>query len=259
MNEKNYIASSIKAHTTQYGTLINANLKLEDLTKIEKNGWVQITIAERKTPSEKGATHYATENKYQAKPQETKSVQQDSSDIPFQLVRGGVIEECRGDLSPHIQTLLKKLELQFLNINKSMKDKERKLMTSLQNCNSFENILKESKDIYSRFDAYDNKGNIYELKCRDEYYDDVVIEFDKFSYNFLYCVELTKKSFFYVVQMPEVGGVVFDITQLHSLGHDFRWQRMKMPKTTEFGTDKTISKIVGFIPIKKQSYTFIVK
>ena len=52
MSEKNYIASSIKAHTTQYGVLINANLKLEDLTKIEKNGWVQITIAERKTPSE---------------------------------------------------------------------------------------------------------------------------------------------------------------------------------------------------------------
>ena len=34
--EKNYIASSIKAHTTQYGTLINANLKMEDLQKIEK-------------------------------------------------------------------------------------------------------------------------------------------------------------------------------------------------------------------------------
>mgnify|MGYP000273975897 FL=1 len=77
-------------------------------------------------------------------------------------MRGGVIEECSGDLSPHIQTLLKKLGLQFLNINKSMKDKERKLMTSLQNCNSFKNILKESKDIYSRFDSYDNKGNIYE-------------------------------------------------------------------------------------------------
>ena len=51
MADKNYIASSIKEFTTQYGTLINANLKLEDLQKIAKNGWVQITIAERKNPS----------------------------------------------------------------------------------------------------------------------------------------------------------------------------------------------------------------
>ncbi len=88
MSEKNYIASSIKAHTTQYGVLINANLKLEDLTKIEKNGWVQITIAERKTPSEKGATHYAFENKYEAKPKlnnnnENRFVTSDDSDVPF--------------------------------------------------------------------------------------------------------------------------------------------------------------------------------
>ena len=88
MNEKNYIASSIKAHTTQYGTLINANLKLEDLTNIAKNGWVQITIAERKTPSEKGATHYAFENKYEAKPKvnnnnENHFITSDDGDVPF--------------------------------------------------------------------------------------------------------------------------------------------------------------------------------
>ena len=86
MSEKNYIASSIKAHTTQYGVLINANLKLEDLTKIEKNGWVQITIAERKTPSEKGATHYAFENKYEAPKKESQQSEfktSDDADVPF--------------------------------------------------------------------------------------------------------------------------------------------------------------------------------
>ena len=36
MAEKNYIASSIKEFTTQYGTLINANLKLDELQKIAK-------------------------------------------------------------------------------------------------------------------------------------------------------------------------------------------------------------------------------
>ena len=84
--EKNYIASSIKAHTTQYGTLINANLKMEDLQKIEKNGWIQITIAERRTPSEKGATHSAFENKYEPNKKETSKSEfktSDSGDVPF--------------------------------------------------------------------------------------------------------------------------------------------------------------------------------
>ena len=83
MAEKNYIASSIKEFTTQYGTLINANLKLDELQKIAKNGWVQITIAERKTPSEKGATHYAFENTYEAPKKETTELKTDDTDVPF--------------------------------------------------------------------------------------------------------------------------------------------------------------------------------
>jgi len=86
MAEKNYIASSIKEFNTQYGTLINANLKLDELQKIAKNGWVQITIAERKTPSEKGATHYAFENTYEAPKKETsesKFKTSDDTDVPF--------------------------------------------------------------------------------------------------------------------------------------------------------------------------------
>ena len=74
--------------TTQYGTLINVNLKLEDLQKIEKNGWVQITIAERKTPSEKESLHTMFENNYQPKPQTEKEkssqfITSDDADVPF--------------------------------------------------------------------------------------------------------------------------------------------------------------------------------
>ena len=54
MAEKNYVASSIKKVTTQYGDLFNANFKMEDLAKDGKRGWVNITIAERREPSEKG-------------------------------------------------------------------------------------------------------------------------------------------------------------------------------------------------------------
>ena len=81
--EKNYIASSIKKVTTQYGDLFNANIKLDDLKKIEKRGWVSITIAERKEPSEKGATHYAYENTYDPKNSVEKLVQENQDDAPF--------------------------------------------------------------------------------------------------------------------------------------------------------------------------------
>ena len=80
-NEKNYIPSSIKMVTTQYGELFNVNLKLEDLQKIEKRGWVNITIAERKEVSEKGATHYAFENTYE--PPKKVDETADKSDVPF--------------------------------------------------------------------------------------------------------------------------------------------------------------------------------
>ena len=80
---KNYIASSIKKVTTQYGDLFNANIKLDDLKKIEKRGWVSITIAERKEPSEKGATHYAYENTYEPKNSVEKLVQENQDDAPF--------------------------------------------------------------------------------------------------------------------------------------------------------------------------------
>lgn len=84
MAEKNYVASSIKKVTTQYGDLFNANFKLEDLQKIAKRGWVNITIAERREPSEKGATHYAYENTYEPPKQDDVSVDKATDDdLPF--------------------------------------------------------------------------------------------------------------------------------------------------------------------------------
>ena len=79
--EKNYIASSIKKISGQYGDFFNANFKMDDLQKIAKRGWVAIVISERREPSEKGATHYAYENDY--KPKETVKVKKDDDDLPF--------------------------------------------------------------------------------------------------------------------------------------------------------------------------------
>jgi hypothetical protein len=87
MSEKNYVASSIKKITTKYGDLFNASFKVDDLQKISKKGWVNITIAQRKEVSEKGATHYAYENAYEPKTTTpntvTSNASTDEDDLPF--------------------------------------------------------------------------------------------------------------------------------------------------------------------------------
>lgn len=70
MNEKNYLAASIKEFTFQNGgTILNASIKFEDLQKIQKNGWVKLKIGKRKQPSDKGATHYCYEDDWQPQQQ----------------------------------------------------------------------------------------------------------------------------------------------------------------------------------------------
>tara|TARA_R100000655_G_scaffold93434_1_gene134708 strand:+ start:140 stop:343 length:204 start_codon:yes stop_codon:yes gene_type:complete len=42
-----------------------ANFKVDSLQANSKNGWVSMVIAERREPSEKGATHYSYVNDYE--------------------------------------------------------------------------------------------------------------------------------------------------------------------------------------------------
>jgi hypothetical protein len=79
--EKIYLPSSIKEIKTKYGTMMVANLKVDDLQANSKNGWISMVISERREPSEKGATHYAYVNDY--KPKETVKAKKDDDDLPF--------------------------------------------------------------------------------------------------------------------------------------------------------------------------------
>ena len=86
MNEKKervYLPSSIKKIDTKFGSMMIANLKVEDLQANAKNGWVSMVIAERKEPSEKGATHYAYVNDYEPKQTEKSSNKKEDKDLPF--------------------------------------------------------------------------------------------------------------------------------------------------------------------------------
>mgnify|MGYP003109552550 FL=1 len=85
---KTYLPSSIKKIKTQYGSMMVANFKVEELQANAKNGWVSMVIAERKEPSEKGATHYSYVNDYEPPTENkttTKKVKSTTGDddLPF--------------------------------------------------------------------------------------------------------------------------------------------------------------------------------
>ena len=103
---------------------------------------------------------------------------------------------------------------------------------------------------YSRFDAIDEK-NIYEVKCRDKFYEDVLIEFDKFSFNLMYS-QIHDKDFLYVVEMDKI--YIFNIKELYLFGHNFKWEWKSLHKQTEFGKTEKIKKLVGYINIEHAIY-----
>jgi len=78
--EKIYLPSSIKEINTKFGTMIIANLKVDELVKNSKNNWVSMVISQRKEPSEKGATHYAYVNDYEPK---LEKKEEKNIDLPF--------------------------------------------------------------------------------------------------------------------------------------------------------------------------------
>jgi hypothetical protein len=86
--EKVYLPSSIKVITTKYGDMMIANFKMDELQKNAKNGWISMVINERREPSEKGATHYASVNDFEPKegaknvPKQA-TADDDNSDLPF--------------------------------------------------------------------------------------------------------------------------------------------------------------------------------
>jgi hypothetical protein len=86
--EKIYLPSSIKNIETKFGSMMVANFKMEELQANSKNGWVSMVIAERREPSEKGATHYSYVNDYEPPTEKKTSAKKIKSttgddDLPF--------------------------------------------------------------------------------------------------------------------------------------------------------------------------------
>ena len=128
-----------------------------------------------------------------------------------------------------------------------MKDKERAILNKLNNF-FLTDALVEDEYEYNRFDA-SNTSYIVEIKYRDKFYEDTIIEFDKFSYNLLYS-KMANKDFIYAVKMLKKI-YVFNITKLVKKGTAFNWTWKELVKQTEFADKRKIKKLVGYININE--------
>ena len=115
---------------------------------------------------------------------------------------------------------------------------------------------------YAKFDAIDEKDNIYEFKFRNTFYNRTLIEFDKFSYNIMYA-NIKNKRFLYVVRMADKKDdniYIFNVSDLYKADFDFQFHYRLMPLHTEFyNSPKKINKYVGYIPIDKAVCVFDTK
>ncbi len=127
-----------------------------------------------------------------------------------------------------------------------MKEKELSIIRRIEAKSNLD--IKQSAYKYNRFDAYNDKS-IFEVKHRHTFYYDVIIEFDKFSYNYAYA-RVNNLNFIYAVEMNDII-YIFDIVNLVKEGFNFNWKWIDMPKTTEFDKKEKIQKYVGLINIKK--------
>ena len=70
MIERNYInkCKIVEKVFEDNGYLLNVYINVDELVEMaDSDGWVNLTIAKRREPSEKGATHYAYKNDFKPK------------------------------------------------------------------------------------------------------------------------------------------------------------------------------------------------
>ena len=114
----------------------------------------------------------------------------------------------------------------------------------------------KATDQYSCYDALDDgKKMIAEMKDRTRHYDSCLIERKKFDANKKFCEE-NDYRFIYVVSMPyekRKRTYIFEPFKLEKNDYDFKWDKLKCPKTTEFRSRRRVNKRVGFMHIKDAS------
>jgi hypothetical protein len=106
--------------------------------------------------------------------------------------------------------------------------------------------LIKSEEQFASFDCSSKESNLYiELKCRYTHYDDLLIEKSKYA---RLMGEARSKSMIpmYINSTPE-GVWAFNLNEV-----DIIWEfRDDLPMTTEFENNERVTKVVGYLPIRK--------
>lgn len=123
-----------------------------------------------------------------------------------------------------------------------MKNKERGVIKYL----NYKGLkLKESFNQYNPYDAYDN-NYIVEIKVRETYYEDKMLEAYKLFANYQQA-QLSNKYFLYVVKDPR-GTWIYNISKLIDTIISSEPVKIKCPAQTEFSNNKKIFKICYLLP-----------
>ena len=128
--------------------------------------------------------------------------------------------------------------------------------TVIDMLNNLQYSFEAMDDKFSRYDAFDKKNGIMlEIKCRNKYYPDTIIEKMKYEWNKQFALE-HDFEFFYVVSMPDnktKNNIIYAFDPINldeEEEYDFKWHTKKLPKNTEFSGRNWIDKEVGYLNIK---------
>ncbi len=123
--------------------------------------------------------------------------------------------------------------------------------------------LKKPKQKYLQFDAYD-KNYIVEIKIRNTFYANQIIEFSKYAFNSKYA-KMNDQIFVYAVAIKDSlyewqnnNIYIFNISKLEK-DYDFNWEWRKLPATTEFENNDNMLKYVGYLNLADAVTTIKIK
>jgi len=103
--------------------------------------------------------------------------------------------------------------------------------------------LQKSEDVYAPADCYTLIDGLYmELKCRRIHYDALLLE--KLKYDRLKeMADRRKMKPVYICSTPK-GVWKFDLSEMQ-----LNWAVEQLPKTTDFGNQELVSKVVTYLPV----------
>lgn len=117
--------------------------------------------------------------------------------------------------------------------------------------NLYPDLTRVADDKFSSYDCVSDEYGFYvELKCRQTHYDDLMIE--KIKYDRLKNWADTMGMIpLYICSTPN-GVWEFNLDVL-----DIKWEdRSDLPATTQFDNKERVSKVVGYLPIKRGKNLF---